>query len=1022
MRNKLTEVRDQQTLTSNKLMTSFLKVISLFLALSASMAVGATIKEQQQSNKILAKGIVVDDVGIPVIGASVILDGTSNVGTITDIDGAFSLNVPLNSMLTISYIGYKTQKIKIDSETSQKVTLSEDRSTLDEVVVIGYGTQRKSDLTGGIVSISGDEIGKINAVSLSQRLQGQVAGMNITNTDAKPGEDGSILIRGKKTLRGSTSPLIILDGIPFGGNMSEIDQNSVESISVLKDASSAAIYGARAANGVILVTSKKGVVGKPTVRYNGYVGFQQAERLLNLMKGDQYLQFSKDYRKDTGDPTWDDPLTYFQAALHDNYRNGLTYDWRKEAFRTAMQMEHQVSVSGASEATNYYISATYTDQESIKRNAGGYKKYAVTANISQSIGQWVKAGTSIQLSERNRGGFDPYTSHALKMSPYASIKNEDGEYIRYPMYGETLYYSPYANYGMTNDDKSRGAYLNGFVQVDAPWVKGLSYRANVGYSYRHRDVGKYYPTTTMTGEATNGKAEVEAYNYGGWTVENIITYDATFDKHKLNVTGLYSAEKQYSNNNKTEAQDFISDTNEYHNLALAKGMKKISSEDERKQLLAWMGRINYSYDSKYLLTLTGRRDGASVYGKGNKWGFFPSVAAGWVLTQESFIKNLDIKQLEFLKLRASYGVNGNIYNEAYKSFNQLTDQDYIFGNDNILAGGLISGFTYANPNLKWERSKTFNLGIDFHLFDNSRIHGSIDYYNAKTSNLLMSRSVPIMNGYDRIEDNVGEIQNRGIEFTLNTSNIRSQDFEWNTTLILTRNWDKILELQRDANGNHIDDVANKWFVNSPVNVYYDYKVIGIWQESEREQAAKYKAVPGDAKLYDADDNGSINGDDRVVIGSKSPQWTAGLTNTFRYKNVSLSMFINSSFGAWHENATIKFERLLFEKNSNYVADIDYWTPENPSNKYTRLGYKDTRHTFYKKVNFVRLQDVSLSYTFPKSMLAPFGVKELTTYVSGRNLVTISNANKYTMNIEREAYNDVAFPSQRSFFLGVNLTF
>lgn len=982
---------------------------------------GSNITAKAQGHTVTGK--VLDSTQEPLIGVSVLLKGTTT-GLITDIDGNFTINVHGSEpVLVFSYVGYTTQEVKVKDRNNVVVVLAEDSKVLDEIVVVGYGTQRKSDLTGGISTLSGESISKVPAVSLSQRLQGQVAGMNISLTDAKPGEDGSILIRGRKTLKGSTSPLIVLDGIPFAGSMAEIDQNSIENISVLKDASSAAIYGARATNGVILITSKKGATGKPTVRYNGYVGIQSAQRLPDLMNGEEYIRFYKDYRKETGDDYWDQPEKYLQTALLDNYHNGTTYDWLDHAFKSGVQMEHQLSVSGATEATNYYVSFTYSDQESIIREANGYKKYAVTSNISQNIGKWIKVGANIQLSERDRGGVSPTFAYALRMSPYASIKDENGDYIRYPMYGETMYDSPYSEYGASKDDKSRGAYLNGFFQFDLPWVKGLAYRANMGYSYRHRDQGTYYPTTTKTGEAANGKAIVQANNYGSWTWENVITYNNSFGKHNVNLTGLYSIEKQYDNESRTEAQDFISDANKYHNLALAKGLIKITSNEEKKQLLAWMFRLNYSYDRRYLLTLTGRKDGSSVYGKGKKWEFFPSVAAGWVISEESFFEKLRENAVDYLKLRVSYGSNGNIYSSPYKTFNRLKDQDYIFGNENELAGGLISDFTFGNPNLKWEKTNTFNIGLDLHLL-NSRIRTTLDIYNSLTTNLLMTRTVPVMNGYTSVEDNVGKVQNRGVELTINSDNIVTKDFKWSTTFILAGNRDKIKDLQRDGSGKKLDDVSNAWFIGKPVNVWYDYKVTGIWQEHEAAEAAKYKAVPGDAKLWDKDKNGEITGDDRVVIGSKAPNLTLGLTNTFTYKNLSLSFFFNGILGAWHQNETIKFERQLFTKNVNYLSDINYWTPENPSNKYTRLGYQEAKHNFYKRTNIIRLQDINLTYSFSKPLLNKIGLQGLTTYINARNWLTFSNANKYTTNVEQEKYSldATGYPVQKAFIFGINLTY
>ena len=367
----------------------------------------------------------------------------------------------------------------------------------------------------------------------------------------------------------------------------------------------------------------------------------------------------------------------------------------------------------------------------------------------------------------------------------------------------------------------------------------------------------------------------------------------------------------------------------------------------------------------------------------------------------------------------SYGSNGNQAVSAYQTKTKLAQRDYIYGNDAEFAGGLVANFTKGNPNLKWETSYSFNVGVDFNLFDN-RLNGSFDYYDTRTKDLLMNRSVPVMNGYTTMMDNVGKTKNTGFDLTLNSVNVKSEGFQWSSTFVLSGNWSKIVALKEDGK----DDISNKWFIGQPIRVYYDYKVVGIWQESEKEEAAKYKAVPGDAKLLDKDGSGTITADDRVIIGSKLPVWTAGLTNTFMYKNWSLSVFLNGVFDVTKENETVKFERQLFNKNVNYINNINYWTPENGSNEYTRLGYNETKHTFYTKASFVRIQDVNLAYQFPQQMIRKIGLEALTTYVNGRNLYTFSGAKKFTTNIEQDKYSLDAsgYPTQRVFIIGVNVTF
>ncbi|MFV0554722.1 MAG: SusC/RagA family TonB-linked outer membrane protein [Mangrovibacterium sp.] len=962
-------------------------------------------------------GKVVDSKGQSMPGVTILLKGTTN-GVITNVDGKYQVgNVATDGVLVFTFVGMKTQEVAVNGRSEINVTMREETTGLDEVVVVGYGTMKKSDLTGGISTIPSEQIAKIPAVSLGQRIQGQIAGLNVTSSNNKPGEDATFRVRGEKSLSGGNNPLIILDGIPFNGSITEIDQNSVDNISVLRDASSAAIYGSRAANGVILITTKKGKEGKATVRYNGYVGVQQAEWLPDLMNGEEYIQLLKDYRKDTDDPEWDNPSAWLQLSLIDNYKNGKETDWNKEVFRTALQQEHQVSISGATDATNYFVSLSYSDQDGIVEYTG-YKKYAITSNISQQLSDWLNIGLNLQLLERDRSGNTPAYSYAFRMSPYGDVRDENGRYVRYPMSPETMYYSPFADQDAIVDDISRGAYTSTYADIKLP-IEGLSYRANFGYSYRHREQGSYYGSTTMSGDPVGGSASISNTSYGDWTWENIVRYERDFGKHHLDLTGLYSAQKTFTSEHESSGEKFLSDANSYHNIDMAQGTKTIASSKSETSLLSWMGRANYSYDRRYLLTLTARRDGYSAFGDNNKWALFPSVAGAWVMSEESFFKDWGVRHLDFLKFRLSYGSNGNQAVSAYQTKTKLVQKDYIFGNDAEFAGGLVANFSKGNPNLKWETSYSFNAGIDFNLFAN-RLNGQFDYYITNTKDLLMSRTVPVMNGYTSMMDNVGQTQNKGFDLSLNSVNIKKSDFQWNTTLVLSGNWSEIIALKEDGK----DDVSNKWFIGEPVKVYYDYKAVGIWQESERIEAEKFGAIPGDAKLLDKDKSGTITTDDRVIIGSRIPTWTAGLTNTLTYKNWSFSLFLNGVFDVTKDNGTIQMERQLFGKNVNYINGINYWTPENPSNEVTRLGYAETKHTFYTDGSFLRIQDVNLSYQFPKELTSRIGIEGLTTYVNARNLYTFSKAKKYTTNLEQDKYTLDAsgYPTPRVLIVGVNLTF
>lgn len=988
----------------------------LLFGLFVSLFLGSSYAQQ---SKIEVIGIVTEaGSGLSVPGASIIEKGTSN-GAATDFDGNYSISVSSSdAVLVVSFVGYVTAEVKVNGRSQIDIKLKEDIAALDEVIVVGYGSQKKKDLTGGVSSLSGVKLEKIVATNVATRLQGQIAGVTITSSGNAPGDTPRIRIRGQKSLSGNNDPLIVLNGIPFNGSINAIDENSIENITVLKDASSSAIYGARAANGVLLITTKKGTVGKATIRYNGYSGFQIAEKLPDLMNGSQNIQLLKDYRQDRNYLDYDKPESWLQSSLVDNYNNKRENDWLKETFRLAPIQQHQLSFSGATESLNYYASMTYTDQEGIVKYTG-FKKYAATLDLTQKFGNWLKIGTNILLNQRGpKNGNTPNHAYAYRMSPYSNVRENNGDYVRYPMWTETLYYSPFANQNGIVESLNREIYISSFAEIQLP-VEGLSFRSNLGNSYRHNESGSYYGSNTLNGNPSNGIASISNSVSSDWTWENLILYKFENNKHRFDFTGLYSAQKTLMQSSSMTAKDFLSDVTSYHNMEMAQGEKTNKSNKVETSLLSYMGRINYGYDSKYLLTMSARRDGYSAFGINSKWALFPSVAVAWVATNEEFVQNLNIKALDLMKLRLSYGGNGNQGVGAYETMSKLSQLDYIYGDGSSFAGGLINGYSYGNPDLKWETTYSTNMGLDLGLYK-GRLEANLDYYITNTSDLLMNRTVAVMNGYTSFKDNIGKTKNTGFELMLNSKNIINNDFQWNTALSIAGNWSEIVALREDGK----DDISNKWFIGKPVSVNYDYRMTGIWQNNEKDDAAKYNAVPGDAKLYDRNGDGKITALDREIIGSKLPIWTAGLTNTFTYKNLSLSVFLNGVFDVSKENETIKFERQLLDKNANYINGIDYWTPERPSNEYTRLGYVSSLHNFYTNVSYVRIQDVNLSYEFPDEETSRFGISGLKTYISVKNAYTFSNASKYTTNIEQDKYSldYSAYPTQTTFIFGVNLNF
>lgn len=849
----------------------FLSLLLLFMAF---------ISVQVYAQDVKVSGTVIAEADkFPIIGANIVVKGTT-IGTVTDIDGNFSLDVPQNSTIAISYIGCETQEIKITGAKTLNIVLKDNAIGLDDVVVIGYGSQRKSDLTGGIVAVGEEKLQMVTTNNLMDKLAGQIPGMNVTTSNAKPGEDQSLRVRGENSLSADNSPLIVMDGIPYSGSLGDIDPDIIENMSVLKDASSAAIYGSRGANGVILIQTKKGKKGAPTVSYKGQVGMQQAQHRIDMMKG--------------------------------------------------------------------------------------------------------------------------------------------------------------ADIDATNDKTNRNVFISTFAEIQFP-IDGLSFRTNFGYNYRNNFVGSYYGRNTLSGKKVNGSASIENIHYYDYTWENLLKYNKTFGLHKIDATALFSMQETTKKEAKESGESFVNDDSEYHNMAGAEKNKEITSKLTETAMLSYMLRLNYSYANKYLLTLTGRSDGYSAFGKNNKYAFFPSVAAAWNISSEEFMES-QTNYLDMLKIRLSWGSNGNQAINPYQTLDRLTLTNYIWGdNGTVVNGAYLPTNGVGNPNLRWETSRTINAGIDFSFF-NGRLSGNIDMYVVNTSDLLMSRTVPYMNGYKSIMDNVGKTRNKGVEIALNSVNFQNNDFRWTTNVNFSLNRDKIIELRGDGK----DDITNKWFIGEPLRVFYDYNVVGTWQENEtyvenghtiswdaesgkflNEEGKEYQkgAVPGSAKLEDKDGNGSITADDKKIIGSKLPSFLLSMGNRFDYKNIYFSFLLNGVFGQTKELHDYNFDRWM--PTYNYISGMDYWTPENPTNEMTSPAYVPyDKHSFYKKMNYVNIKNITIGYTFPKTTLSAIGISSLSINASVNNLYTFSNIDNW-LNLEDSDANRnvlVTYPTARSYMFGLNLTF
>ncbi|MDD3194284.1 MAG: TonB-dependent receptor [Paludibacter sp.] len=999
-----------------------LVIAALFLFSALQMYAGS----QQDAMKVSGK--VVDGNGEALVGVTVrVKDGTT--GTITDFDGKFMLQVSSASTLVFSYVGYVAQEVKINASGIVNVTMKEGDALLEEVVVVGYGTQRKKDLTGGLSVVGKEQLNMVSTSNLMDRLVGQVAGLNITTSNAAPGSDQSLLIRGQNSISASNDPLIILDGIPYSGSFSDLDPNIIESLSVLKDASAVAIYGSRGSNGVILIQTKRGVIGKPQVTYKGQFGFSEPMQQIQVMGPNEFIRFKQDIGRLKNGYSGDqlDPIAgnIISISERENFINGVTHDWQDYIFRTGNTMDHQIGISGGTETTKYMAAISYLDEEGVVYNSN-LNRANISANIDQTFNKWLTIGVGTQFVQKETGGVTPNIEHAIKQSPYGKYKDDAGYYVTEPM-EYSLITNPMINVNADQDRTGRNFFLNAYANILFP-VEGLSFRINYGYNYRSSFTGTYYGRDTFEGREqagkVGGKASISNGHYNDYTWENVLRYEREINNHRFDATGLFSMQETKSVSSSLSGEGFVTDDTSYFMMGTAERNQTISSGTSETSMLSYMLRLNYAYKGKYMATLTGRSDGASVFGENNKYAFFPSAALAWHLGEESFIKD-NVEWMDMLKLRTSYGSNGNQAITAYRTLDRLYSKvKYIWGD-----GGQAANSAYlpsdgiGNPNLKWETTSTANVAIDFLLFK-GRLGGTVEAYLSNTNDLLMTRTVPIMNGYSKIWDNIGQTQNKGIEVTLNTVNVSNRDFKWNTDLNFSLNRDKIVELR----GDQIDDITNKWFIGKPLSVYYDYNVTGLWQQGDEyfytddngvQKNIQAGAAPGAAKVEDVDGNGYIDANDKKIIGSRRPDFTMSMANKLTYKNIYLSFLVNGVFGVWRENNVANVGSWAYS-TTNYVHGANYWTPENTDAEIVSPGYINSLgHGFYKKQTYVQIKNITLGYSIAKELVNKLNFSSANINLSVNNLHTFSNM-RQILNYDNGWM--ASYPTARSYMLGLNINF
>jgi TonB-linked SusC/RagA family outer membrane protein len=938
---------------------------------------GRETSEQQPQKTVSGK--VAEQSGVPIPGATVLVKGTNN-GTITDVNGSYTLsNVPANATLVFSFVGMKSQDVLLAGKSTIDVVLREDAIGIEEVVAIGYGTAKKKDLTGAVGRVDIEESRMAPNTNASQILRGTTAGVQVTD-NGRPGSSGSIVIRGRNSISGSNDPLIVLDGIIYaGGSLSDINPGDIESIDILKDASSAAIYGSLAANGVIEITTKRGKEGKPKITFNSYIGSSDFAHIPDYLNAEQYLAARKDYEAAVGGSV------PFQPTETANIEAGRTIDPFKEIKQAAPIANYELSASGKADRVTYFFSGSYSDISSPVKG-DNFKRLSSRLNVSVQATDWLKVGINSGYSSRDDSGVRASLLHATYLSPYGSLFLDDGVsprplpmdlgMVSNPILGNTLN----QRLSITNV-----LFTNGYLDVNI-W-KGISYKLNTGYTRTDSKLFTYNPSYEPLHRLGSGsKRHGENQNI---TVENILKYSHTFNlKHKLDLTlmyGIYEYKNQYS---LMSSQNIFNDALGYNALEIGDSFNIDSGASANKQNSS-MSRLGYSFKDRYYLTLSLRRDGYSAFGEGRKYGIFPAVALSWNVSEEDFMKSLEY--IDFLKLRASWGRNGNRGVSAYSSLSQVDQHNYVFGDGGGTSVGL-SISSFANPNLGWETTESLNIGADVRLLKD-RINTSVNFYSSNTYDLLLNQTIPNTNGFETFLRNIGKTRNHGLEVDLSTINIKKSGFEWESKIAFSFNRNKIVKLTgRDLNndGKEDDDIASGWFIGKPLGSNFDYVMDGVFQVGD-DLSLISGAKPGDLRFKDINGpngvpDGKITPDDRTVIGSSQPDFILGLTNIFRYKGFSLSSTFNTRQGGQSSISSLN-PGTNFADQVNFL-DVPYWTPENPINTAARIDYKNPLgYGFYQSRSFVRLQDVSVSYEFPSAYVKRVGISALQIYVSGKNLAT-----------------------------------
>ncbi|CAM3290514.1 TonB-dependent receptor [Aquirufa ecclesiirivi] len=976
------------------------KLLSKFLLSMIFVFLGIQLFAQERS--ISGKIISAED-GSGIPGVSVLIKGTKT-GTSSDVNGNFKISAANSSVLLITSVGYLPQEITVGSKSQIDVKLLADNTSLSEVVVVGYGTQKKSQMTGAISSVGAKEISELPVTNARQALQGRAAGVDVVQPGSKPGAGPQIRIRGRRSFNASNDPLYVVDGIPLSGGIDDINPSDITSMEVLKDASATAIYGSRGANGVVIISTKRGKVGKTVVSVDSYYGVNQQLGTIQVMNGAEFAEYKRESRRAVGQyplgaATAADDAKIFEPRELTSIATGRSTDYVGGMLRAGAIQSHQVSVSGGSEKTTFNISANYFNDIGVVKMQD-FTRYTFRVNLDHQINDKIKIGLSTLVVNSLRNGENlNILGGAMQENPLGEPYDANGNLVFLPT-NDGLRTNPFAEIvpGANIDENKR---FRTFNSLYGEWniAKGLKYRVNFGPDLTIGRAGRFIGAFTNNNRGGNANGAISEQFLFNWTLENVITYNRKFkDVHNVNFTGLQSIQRDRDERTSISVNGIPAESESYHRLGDASQITGANTDLIEWTLLSYMGRLNYDYKEKYLITATLRADGSSRFGANTKFGLFPSVAVGWNMSEEPFIK--DITAIDQLKLRASWGAIGNQAINPYQTQALLGRTAYAW--DNAAAYGYRPN-TIGNPDLRWETSTTKNIGLDFS-FLRGRISGTAEYYVTNTTNLLAPQPLPTSIGFGGFTTNIGETQNTGLELTLSSVNVDKGGFNWTTDLIFNRNRESIIEL---ANGK-VDDIGAGRFIGQPLSVFFDYKKIGIWQTSEKDEAAKYGDKVGQIKVQDYNNDGKINADDRQILGSAVPSFTAGLTNRFSYKGFDLSFFVFARVG--------QMIRSRFHDNVNQLAgrynnlSLNFWTPNNPTNEFpqpvvTQEFPKYGSSLTYFEGSFFKIRNINIGYNIPDAVAKKWKMESIRVYASIQQPLILAEYRQKYKGIDPETYVD-----------------